>query len=510
MRSKPKLTYNGLTVVLSNPSRFDVKCSDLLSANGGQFFNACLRPEYNRAQCDIRIREDKSALLPGTKCILLLGEDAMTTWLPSLAGNTLGQCRGGCYEYEGVPCIPSFYPQDCVDMKDYESEYNSYSSNDGTDEKEEGDEKSKHGRTQRKNFGFWLDTDIQNKVKYILKNGVKPSAPAQPIYKIRPSSQEIIHELTNTKGKDFYLDIETDTNRNILCFQYAFADGDISVVPFVDHNYVWCYHNLDRIYHALAIALRDNVAIAHNGYGFDFMLLAMKYKLPIGSKCYDTMIAQHRIFPDTEKSLGHCMSMWTWEPFHKDESNFTYRTPDQCMQLWRYGAKDIHGLRLVHKAQLAFARRIPGMLASIESANAAIKPYITTILQGIRYDQDKVVATMKENDRLMSHYISFINELIGKDSLSVLKGNSKSSVAGSNPQCVKYFHGMLGYPVVGYGKVKQDGTRGPSLGKENIFKLKLKVSNPVLDFIISYREVQTESGYLKFLPWKGDNVYYEP
>ena len=73
---------------------------------------------------------------------------------------------------------------------------------------------------------------------------------------------------------------------------------------------------------------------------------------------------------------------------------------------------------------------------------------------------------------------------------------------------------MLDYDVVGYGKEREDGTRKPSLGKENIFKLKLSLAkegivNPVLDFVIAYRELQTESGYLKFLPWKGDNKFYD-
>ena len=57
LRHKPKFSYCGLTIVLSNPSRFDVL--KLLSSRGGDFFeNFCLQPDYNLMQCDVRLAED--------------------------------------------------------------------------------------------------------------------------------------------------------------------------------------------------------------------------------------------------------------------------------------------------------------------------------------------------------------------------------------------------------------------------------------------------------------------
>jgi hypothetical protein len=64
---------------------------------------------------------------------------------------------------------------------------------------------------------------------------------------------------------------------------------------------------------------------------------------------------------------------------------------------------------------------------------------------------------------------------------------------------------MLGYPVVSLGKMTKKGTRNASLAKQNMFKLKLKYNNPVIDFVIAYRELAKESGSLKFTPWKTNN-----
>ena len=102
LRNKPKLKYCGLTVVLSNPSRFDRV--SLLSATGGHVFNDhCLRPDFNVMQCDIRVSDDKSPLLPDTKCVLLLGEGAMRSWLPETRNNSLGEMRGSVFIVNNIP-----------------------------------------------------------------------------------------------------------------------------------------------------------------------------------------------------------------------------------------------------------------------------------------------------------------------------------------------------------------------------------------------------------------------
>src|SRR3954462_6380831 len=112
LRHAPKLPYKGLTIVLSNPSRFDR--SELISATGGWFFSKeCLAPHLNRLQCDIRLAEDRSAFLPNTKAILLLGGKALHLWTGL---DSLQEIRGTPLNIGGIPAIASFTPQDCCDM----------------------------------------------------------------------------------------------------------------------------------------------------------------------------------------------------------------------------------------------------------------------------------------------------------------------------------------------------------------------------------------------------------
>lgn len=501
LRNKPRLSYCGLTIILSGPSRFDK--ASLLSANGGGMVNEVLRPEYNLLQCDIRVREDKSPWLEGTRAILLCGEEAAKDWTGT--ENTLNEVRGSLFHTNtGIPMIPSYFPQDCVDIKDYEKEFNKGLSVDDTyesdDDNDSSDEKSRHNKTKRKNFRFWFSKDCE-KIKRLLK-GEKPSRSFEPEYIIHPSSEHVVDVLQNTSDKKLFIDIETDYELNIRCFAFSFGRNPIFVVPVLAYDYSISYARMSNILRALAFAFQKNEVVAHNGAAFDFFVFAHKYHIPIGRKVFDTMLAMHRCFPEVEKSLGHCTSIWTWEPFHKDEGNVGYASADQAMQLYKYCGKDVFTMILIHDAILEYARRRPGLIESIQQANDSVRPYLITTLQGIKYNQDAVEEVFKENDALMYQYIRMIRLLVGDESLKKIRGKSLRPLPSSNLQCCKYFHDMLGYPIVARGKEKKDGTRGASLGKKAMLKLKLKHNNPVIDLCLAYREVAKESGSLKFTPWK--------
>lgn len=509
IRHKPRLTYCGLTIILSNRSRFD-KVS-LLSANGGCFFNEeCLGATTNIWQCDVRLKEDRSELLAGTKCVLLLGESSAQLWLNNKE-NTLNEIRGSVYLINDIPHIASYFPQDAKDVKDYESTLNDNIDRDSIDDRLEENEsnvgeKRRHGRTRRKNYSFWLKKDTEKALRLCKQyNGIVPKRLFEPEYIIYPPSQLVIEVLTNTKNERLFFDIETDENLAIQCFSFCFGiNQPIYCVPVISHNYEWSYSELPRIFKALCISFRNNILVAHNGSNFDYFVLGYKYHIPIGKKVEDTMLMQHRCYPEVEKSLGHCTSLWTWEPFHKDEGNTGYNNTEQVHKKLQYCGKDVFTMVLIHDALLKHAKRNPGLEESFAAVNESIRPYLIITFTGLEYEQQSIEDIWKENDRLMTVYLKVINLLIGDKTKKQLSQRFKSALPSSNPQCVEYFHNLLGYPVVGKGKPRKDGSRGPSLSKKNIYKLRLKFNNPVIDFIIAYRELAKESGSLKFTPWKTD------
>lgn len=509
LRHKPILTYSGLTIVLSNPSRFD-KMS-LLSGMGGQMFNNyCLRPDMNIMQCDVRLMEDTSPWLDGTKCILLLGEAAMHHYLPFTIKNSLGELRGSPFSINNITTICSFFPQDAADARNWESQHNPQSKDYVPDNEEENDTGEdfdsikRHGATKRGNYAFWLKSDVR-KCKTLLATGgiIPPTGFPEPVYHLSPTADEIITILENTKGSYLWFDIETDyEEQNMQCFSFSFDGCHVYGVIVLDYNYKHFGLSTVRILRALAIAIANNILVAHNGAAFDFFVLAHKYRIPI-VKTYDTMIAMHRCFPDIEKSLGHVVSLFTWERFHKDEDSQGYNTEAQMGARVRYCCKDVYTMFLVHKGIEKYAKSIPGLQHSIDTAMACIRPYLLTTLQGIRVDVSYLKECAKESDELMMQYNRIINLLIGKLGMTLVHRAVKKPkmFAGSNAQCCEYFHNLLCYPVV----ARSLKTQEPSLGKKAIFKLRIKHENPVLDFVIAFRTVQKEFGTYKFIPWKNDD-----
>ena len=507
LRTKPKLRYCGLSVILSNPSRFDKIA--LLTANGGVLFNTLLQPDYNKMQCDIRLADDKSPFLEGTKCILLLGEHAMHTWAKNTGNNTLNELRGSPLYVGDIPAIASFLPQEAADIKNHEQQLNpdskDFAGEEDSEDGEDEDSVKSFSRTKHSNYAFWLASDIR-KCKEILRTGAKEwTVEKQPTYKIYPSAEEVISVLTNTKGKNLYFDIETDyEEQNLLCFSFAFGTSEVYSVPVLNTDYHWAYSSLHLIIRALVQAIRDNTLVAHNGAGFDFFVLTNKYHIPV-YKCYDTMLAMHRCFPDVEKSLGHCVSYWTMQRFHKDTDSRAYRTQEHLMAKLKYCGKDVFTLALIHEAIEKYAKTIPGLSQSIECANRSIRPYLITTLTGIRYSEEKVKKICSENDALMMQYLRIIAILIGDEGMNAcrkaVKGKAKAFPT-SNAQCVNYFHEQLGYPVV----MRSTKTGKPTLGKKCLYKLALRFpDNPVITFTLMYRIIQKEYSALKFVPWKDDN-----
>ena len=389
--------------------------------------------------------------------------------------------------------IPSYLPQDTQDLKDYEGEKNPIlverriqNELDEEDDEESSTEKD-HGKTRRENWKFWLMKDTIKAIR-LLKGSKEYDATFEPEYRIYPNLKEACLLLLNTKNETLYIDIETDSNRSISCVGFNFSGSNVVyVVPFRRYDYVRAYDNLHWFLYALAVSFRQNIVVAHNGAGFDFLVFALKYSIGIGRNVHDTMLIQARCFPGVEKSLGHSISMWTNEPYHKDDGVFMPNNSSQDMALWTYNGRDVYTMRLVHERQIRYAKTQPGLEDSVAQVNRSIRPYIINTMMGIRYNEEKRQSIVHYNDRCMNQYLRCIRVLAGRDVLP-----------SSNKQCVQYFHEELGLPVAGF-----TGTGSPSLDEKNMLKLKLKVpDNVAIDVFLAYRRCGKQSGSLKFNPWK--------
>lgn len=503
MRTLPKLTYSGLTILLSHPSRKDQKSGELLSGYAGDKLNEFLEPEINRWQCDIRTADEEADLLPNTKALLILGEDVSCRRWIGHPTKSLLERRGIPYAHKGIPTIGSIFPQDAVDRVDWEAIKNpqtdgrdhTFNTEEGEEDEDEGDVK-RQGNTRRKNFGFWLWQDVR-KIKDVIFDNDRYKAYRQDKQrsdsygiKIFPNSQEIIDFLLSHENDYLYLDIETDLDDpNMFCVGVAFDNTPVYTFPVLRYNYQAAYHNTALILRALSISMGANTVVCHNGYTFDLLVLANKYKLPFGRRHYDTLLAQHRIYPESEKSLGHLISMYLWQDIHKGDFVVPYNQLQE-EQLWNYNAKDVATMRMIKWAQDRLTNEDPGLQASIAQTNRCIRPYIIASLTGMRYDPVLRQTLIDENDLRMMDHLKMMSYLTN------IEGFKPSG--GKGGYLVPYFIQSLGYKVF-----KKTPAGQPSIDAKVLQKMRLKYpEQPMLPLILKYRKTQKQTSMLNFEPFK--------
>jgi len=409
--------------------------------------------------------------------VLLLGERAMRMFV-NPEGN-LFTLRGTLCQVAGRPAMCTFNLDEAYSFKatDFEK-----------DQKGDDEFSKDRGKTSRANWLFWVRADTEKLLGEL-------AATDENIKVITaPPIDEVSRQLAALKGRRLYLDIETDIESDTLdCVGFSVDDSPkVFVVPVYRWNGNLAYTKPQtlRFLAALSSALRNNTIIIHNCM-YDLIWLATHLRVTFGADIYDTMVAHKRILPEIEKSLGHCISLYTFQPYHKDEHTLS-KSADSERRLWQYNAKDVFAMRLVHKAQLARAVKHPGMVDSIKQANKSLYPYLLASLKGMRVDIGRLAVAKIALTARINQIRRVIVALIG-----TAKFNPDSPV-----QLVKYFHTDLGYKVISRSKT----TGKPSLGGKALYQLALKYNNPLIPSILYYRALAKERSMMDFnnhqFPWE--------
>lgn len=408
--------------------------------------------------------------------VLLLGQKSVDKYLGADGNNyNLFRLRGTVLWIKGKPTICTFDLQDAYDFK-------------ALDDPEKEDTFGKdRAKTQRKNWLFWIKADTRKILRPVLKG------PSLPNVIIQPDIRKYTAHLKNTSCKTVYLDIETDIQSDTLDCIGLYIEGDKSVVvtPIYRYTGQLAYDQRDILLFmaALSSMLLRNRVVIHNAM-FDLLYLASHYRLPFGSDIFDTMLAHKRAFPEVEKSLGHAISYWTFQPYHKDE-HAANKGKESEARLHMYNAKDVWSMREVYLAQLEEMARNSGYKASVEQANASLYPYLLASLKGLFVDISRLSGAKIEADRRIKQIERIIRALIGDTRFN----------PNSSQQLVKYFHTKLAYKVV-----ERTDSGNPSLGGEALYELALKYDNPLIQCIIYYRALTKSRQMMDFnnliYPWQ--------
>jgi len=402
--------------------------------------------------------------IKGASHIALVGLKAFQRWTEF---SSLQSHRGQPLLVFGLPTIATFHPQDAHDFS-------------REDEEASGNEKD-FQTTLPINYRFWIKADIKK-----LLNGFKPIEPLR--YITYPPMGDVIKKLNNAKNQTIYLDIENRIlDLTLNCIGIAIDDSSVAVIPIYRYDNRLAYSQLElaRFFRALSLAFQRNRVVIHNCF-HDLIVLAHKYRILFGHDIFDTMLAHHRCFAEVERSLGHCISYWTWQPFHKDQA-ICPLNQEQEQLYWKYNALDVHGMRIVYREQCKYIQQDKGLADSVNQVMSSIYPYLLMCLQGMEINELQLSEARWAIMRKQKQYLRIARILLGDPLFN----------PGSPQQLSKFFHSKLHYEVQ-----LRTATGAPSLNHVALLKLHLQYNNPLIPLILSFRSATKTLAMLEFIPWK--------
>lgn len=194
-------------------------------------------------------------------------------------------------------------------------------------------------------------------------------------------------------GANYSLDIENLINCPVITrvgLSYS-PDHGISI-PFVWNNGgYWTPGELALILQALsALVLRKDVTCVIQNTMHDVLILGYLWKMRFAN-IEDTMALQHATYPHLPKSLDFMTSVYTWEPYYKDEGKqFGLRVGNEALSI--YNSKDACVTREIYPILVQEARA-NGTYEGYKRTMSYLPSLVAMGLRGVRADVGKMQET---------------------------------------------------------------------------------------------------------------------
>ena len=168
----------------------------------------------------------------------------------------------------------------------------------------------------------------------------------QRFIKTKPTFEETctyLQEILDSKEPNQQIGFDIEVyNKEIGCLAVAKTATDIICIPFMSNGHN--YFDPDQeviIWDLLAEILETRADIAKVGQNLSFDATFILRKMNIHMRnLRDTMIAHAILAPDHKKDLGFLTSIYTDEPYYKDDGKIWFKYGGSEESFWRYNALD--------------------------------------------------------------------------------------------------------------------------------------------------------------------------
>lgn len=224
----------------------------------------------------------------------------------------------------------------------------------------------------------------------------------------------------------------------VSCISFATSAVECMSIPF---DARWTMEEEMRLWRLVALLLEspDKTFVYQNGmFDLSFMFSRNKIHAHKG-RIEDTMIKHNLNYPDFPKGLGFITSLYTREPYYKDEGKTWFNDlkggTGDIAQFYMYNAKD-SAVCLEANEPISQELTRFGNDKTYEFNERLFRPLLYMQARGILVDEEKLASHRKEARALRDELQEKLNQLAGF-ALNV----------ASPVQCKKFFYETKGYPV---------------------------------------------------------------
>jgi uracil-DNA glycosylase len=294
-------------------------------------------------------------------------------------------------------------------------------------------------------------------------------------FAIQPTLPGVIQTLRSLlgdcqRGKVVKLSCDIETiARNIACIGIAWSPLEALCIPLMDRGAepYWNFDEEVAIYALLKELLtHPNCWIIGQNFNYD----AQHFAKSLGyypNLRFDTMLAQHVLFPGLPKSLDFISSMYAhYHRYWKDELDDYHKMPDDLKTFWTYNCKDAV-ITFECAESLESTIIASGMQEQFAFQMRMAKHVFNTMLRGVRIDQKSRGTVAGELMEAIAARDQLIHTITGEPLNT-----------GSPKQMKEFFYDSLSIPPILHKKSKK-----PTLDDDALESIAHK--NPILKPLIS-------------------------
>lgn len=234
---------------------------------------------------------------------------------------------------------------------------------------------------------------------------------------IRPTFEQAIAYLNEClRAPRVGVDIEVSmATYEMSCIGFALSPTRAMCIPFIESGSHY-YNPLQELELMKIVGqILDNPQIekVNQNIKFDLGFMFRKYGFTFHN-IEDTMIAQAILQPDFPKGLDFITSIYTREPYYKDEGKFYMKMGTSIEDFWRYNCKDacvvLEAFPLQYQDLV-----IQGNVATYEAQRSLIEPLLFMEEHGIKIDVAGLASASKAAETKILELETEFKQLCGAD-----------------------------------------------------------------------------------------------